>query len=113
MSIYKKYLRLIASGQKSVEVRVGYPSMRRIRVGDQIRFQSGDEECLTRVVRVSEYPTFEAMLDREDERAIGAEEHESREELIAAIREIYPPEKEELGVLAIGVEVLGGEKDAE
>jgi ASC-1-like (ASCH) protein len=107
MSIYKQYLRLIASGRKTVEVRVGYPSTRKIAAGDRIRFASGEEECLTRVVRVTEYPSFEAMLDHEDARRIGAEEHESREELLAAIREIYPPEKEALGVLAIEVEVVG------
>ena len=107
MSIYQQYLRLIASGSKTVEVRVGYPSMRKISAGDRIRFTSGDEECLTRVVRVTEYPSFEAMLDPEDARSIGAEEDESREELLAAIRYVYPPDKEALGVLAIEVEVVG------
>jgi ASC-1-like (ASCH) protein len=105
MSIYRKYLRLIADGRKTVEVRVGYPSMRRIRPGDRIRFVSGDEECLTRVTRVTEYPSFEAMLDHEDAASIGADEFETREELLAAIRKIYPPDKEALGVLAIAVEL--------
>jgi ASC-1-like (ASCH) protein len=107
MSIYRRYLRLIAAGSKAVEVRVGYPSMRKIAAGDRIRFVSGDEECLTTVTRVTEYPSFEAMLDHEDAGSIGADEHGSREELLAAIRTIYPPGKEALGVLAIGVEVAG------
>jgi len=106
MSIYKQYLRLIALGSKTVEVRVGYSSMRKITVGDRIRFVSGDAECLTEVMRVTEYPSFETMLDHEDARSIGAEEGEGREELLASIREIYPPEKEQLGVLAIGVRVV-------
>jgi len=108
MSIYKQYLRLIASGSKTVEVRVEYSSMRKIAVGDRIRFASGDEECLTEVVRVTEYPSFEAMLDHEDARSIGAEEGESREELLASIRDIYPPQKEALGVLAIEVRRVEG-----
>jgi ASC-1-like (ASCH) protein len=108
MSIYERYLRLIAAGRKTVEVRVGYPSMRRITAGDRIRFVSGGEECLTRVTRVTEYLSFEAMLDHEDAGSIGADEFESREDLLAAIRRIYPLEKEVLGVLAIGVEVMGG-----
>src|SRR5207249_8594131 len=78
MSIYQKYLRLIAAGRKTVEVRVGYPSMRRIAAEDRIRFVSGDEECLTRVTRVTEYPSFEAMLDHEDPGSIGADEFETR-----------------------------------
>ncbi|MGH8909779.1 MAG: ASCH domain-containing protein [Egibacteraceae bacterium] len=102
MSIYQQYLRLIASGEKTVEVRVGYPSMRRIAPGQLIRFVSGDEACLTRVTRVTEYPSFEAMLDQEDPAAIGATG--SREELLMAIHAIYPPEKEALGVLVIEVE---------
>lgn len=102
MSIYKQYLDLIASGEKTVEVRVGYPSMRRVTPGQLVRFVSGDEQCLTRVTRVTEYSSFEAMLDQEDPTAIGAVA--SREELLKAIRSIYPPEKEALGVLAIEVE---------
>ncbi|MGH8900422.1 MAG: ASCH domain-containing protein [Egibacteraceae bacterium] len=101
MSIYKQYLDLIASGTKTVEVRVGYPSMRRIAAGQLIRFVSGDEECLTRVTRVTEYPSFAAMLHQEDPTAIGASG--GREELLNEIRKIYPPEKESLGVLAIEV----------
>ncbi|MGW2376983.1 MULTISPECIES: ASCH domain-containing protein [Kitasatospora] len=52
------------------------------------------------VVKVVEYETFEAMLDAEDNDAIGSEGM-NRAELLAACREIYPPEKEALGVLAI------------
>ncbi|MCX9190443.1 acetyltransferase [Carbonactinospora thermoautotrophica] len=99
MWLYKEYFDLIASGRKTVEVRVGYPNMRRIRPGWLIRFRTGDEHCLTRVRRVGEYGSFEEMLDP---RAIGATE--DRAELLAAIRRIYPPEKEALGVLAIEVE---------
>lgn len=102
ITIYPQYLQLIASGEKTIEVRVGYPSMRRIAPGQLLRFISGDEQCLARVRRVSEYASFEEMLDHEDARAIGATE--SREELLGLIRKIYPPEKEALGVLAIEIE---------
>ncbi|MFJ3794352.1 ASCH domain-containing protein [Kitasatospora sp. NPDC090091] len=98
--IRRPYLDLIAGGAKTVEVRVGYPSMRRIRAGHVLAFESGDARCRARVVKVAEYESFEAMLDTEDHRAIGGEGR-SRSELLAACREIYPPEKEALGVLAI------------
>jgi ASC-1-like (ASCH) protein len=44
------------------------------------------------------------MLDQEDPRAIGGELGESRADLLQVIRQIYPPEKEALGVLAIEIE---------
>ena len=46
------------------------------------------------------------MLDHEDPRTIGGDLGESREKLLSVIREIYPPEKERLGVLAIEVELV-------
>ncbi|MGK5533312.1 ASCH domain-containing protein [Streptomyces sp. URMC 129] len=98
--IRRPYLDLIASGGKTIEVRVGYPGMRRIAAGQRLRFVSGDAEVPARVVKVVEYPSFEALLDAEDNDAIGAEGM-NRDQLLAACREIYPPEKEALGVLAI------------
>ncbi|MGH8896974.1 MAG: ASCH domain-containing protein [Egibacteraceae bacterium] len=58
MWIYKQYLDLVASGEKTVEIRVGYPRMRRIAPGQLIRFVSGDEKYLT---LVTEYPSFEVQ----------------------------------------------------
>jgi ASC-1-like (ASCH) protein len=104
MTIRLPYLRLIASGVKTVEVRVGYPRMRKIKAGDQLTFISGDERVTTQVRRVTEYPDFGVMLDREDARSIGGELGESRDDLLAVIRSIYPPDKERLGVLAIEIE---------
>ncbi|WP_431043345.1 ASCH domain-containing protein [Streptomyces sp. P1-3] len=105
INIRKPYFDLIAAGIKTVEVRVGYPSMRKIAPGLVLCFVSGDDVLRTRVVKVKEYASFEAMLDAEDSRAIGGE-GKSREELLAACRGIYPVEKEALGVLAIHLELL-------
>ncbi|GAA2635428.1 ASCH domain-containing protein [Actinomadura fulvescens] len=105
LNIRRPYLDLIEEGVKTVEVRVGYTSMRKIHAGQDLAFVSGDKRLMTRVTRVTEYPSFEAMLDSEDPREIGGDLGESREELLKVIREIYPPEKEKLGVLAIGIEV--------
>ncbi|GAA1880262.1 hypothetical protein GCM10009753_04520 [Streptantibioticus ferralitis] len=44
------------------------------------------------------------MLDAEDNQAIGSEGM-TRDELVDACREIYPPEKEALGVLAIHLQL--------
>lgn len=104
MTIRLPYLQLIASGAKTVEVRVGYPRMRKIQAGDTLTFVSGDQRQPTRVRRVTEYESFDAMLDSEDPRSVGGDLGENPAELLAVIRSIYPPEKERLGVLAIEIE---------
>lgn len=71
ITIRLPYLRLIASGVKTLEVRVGYPRMRKIQAGHQLTFISGGQRVLTRVKRVTEYPSFDAMFDHEDPRSIG------------------------------------------
>lgn len=65
MGIYKRYFDLIASGRKTVEIRVNDSSRRRITEGNLIRFRCRDEEVLTRVTRVARYHSFEEMFDHE------------------------------------------------
>jgi ASC-1-like (ASCH) protein len=102
MSIYERNLAKIAAGDKTIEVRVAYPNNRRLKAGQLLRFLSGDDlECLTRIVRVAEYPTFDVMLDHEDPLAIGYTADTTRPEMLARLREIFPAHKEALGVLAI------------
>ena len=103
--IRREYLKLITDGVKTVEVRVAYPRMRTIQPGQELMFVSGDVQVPTTVRRVTEYRSFEEMLGHEDARSIGGDLGESREDLLAAIRSIYPPEKERLGVLAIEIEL--------
>ncbi len=104
MNLKKPYFQLLADGTKTIEVRVAYENMKKIQSGWEILFRSGDDTCLTRVREVRTYSSFEEMLDHEDMRAIGGELGESRQDLLRAIRDIYPPEKEALGVLAIEIE---------
>ncbi|GAB2698948.1 ASCH domain-containing protein [Kitasatospora kifunensis] len=103
--IRQPYFDLIQAGTKTIEVRVGYPGMRKIQTGETLVFTSGDTTCRTKVVKVSEYSSFEEMLDTEDNHAIGSEGM-TRDELLAVCRDIYPPEKEKLGVLAIHIELV-------
>jgi ASC-1-like (ASCH) protein len=89
LHIRKPYFDLIASGVKTVEVRVGYASMRKIQPGQDLDFVSGDERLRTRVTRVSEYISFEEMLKHEDPIAIGGDLGKDVGELLAVIRSIY------------------------
>ncbi|MFF3728997.1 ASCH domain-containing protein [Streptomyces sp. NPDC002476] len=100
LNIRKPYFNLIATGAKTIEVRVGYGKIRKMAAGDTLRFNSGDDTLTTRITALNEYNSFEEMLDAEDNTVIG-EPGTTRDELLAACRGIYPPEKEALGVFAI------------
>jgi ASC-1-like (ASCH) protein len=102
IAIYKRYFDLIASGEKTIEVRVAYSSMRRITSGQLLRFECREEECVTRVKRVANYQSFDEMFDHEDAAKINP--HAKRDVQLAEIRKIFPPHKEALGVIAIEVE---------
>ena len=104
MGIYKRYFDLIVSGRKTIEIRVNDSSRKMIKTGSLIRFRCQDDEILTRVTRITRYPTFEAMLDHEDLASVNP--LATREEQLASIRQIYPPEREALGVVALGIELV-------
>ncbi|MEU9399177.1 ASCH domain-containing protein [Streptomyces sp. NPDC048242] len=103
LRLYRQYFDLVASGEKTVEVRVKYPHLADLAPGDVIRFhvKGGDDTCEVEVGRVTEYPSFEALLDGEGPGGINPTV--TRERQLADIREIYPREKEGLGVLAIEI----------
>lgn len=104
MGIYKRYFDLIAAGVKTTEIRVNDSSRQKIAEGSLIRFRCRDEEVLTRVTRVNRYPSFDDMFDHESVTSVNPTA--TREEQLANIRQIYPPEREALGVVAIGIELV-------
>ncbi|MET9405803.1 ASCH domain-containing protein [Streptomyces sp. NPDC002935] len=106
LNLYARYFDLVAAGRKSREVRVKYPKFDGLTAGDLIRFsvKDTDRSCLTRVTRVAEYASFEELLDTEGPSQVNPDS--PREEQLANIRRIYPPDKERLGCLAIGIELV-------
>ena len=106
LNLYRRYFDLVAAGRKSIEVRVRYPHLADMAAGDTIRFRikGTDETCDVRVLRVTAYDDFEALLDGEGPATVNPTA--SREQQLANIRGIYPPEKEALGALAIEIELL-------
>jgi ASC-1-like (ASCH) protein len=106
LNLYRRYFDLVAAGSKTIEVRVRYPHLADMAAGDTIRFRikGTAETCDVRVLRVTEYPDFEALLDGEGPANVNPAA--GREEQLANIRAIYPPEKEALGALAIEIELL-------
>ena len=106
LNLYRTYFDLVAAGLKTTEVRVKYPRLAGLQAGHMIRFRikGTDETCDVHVEEVTEYPDFEALLDGEG--AADVNPTASRDEQLANIRAIYPPEKEALGALAIKIKLI-------
>ncbi|WP_282703107.1 ASCH domain-containing protein [Streptomyces sp. CC219B] len=107
LNLYRQYFDLVAAGTKTIEVRVKYPHLADLDAGDTIcfRIKGTDETCEVKVVRVTEYADFEALLDGEGPSHVNPTA--TRDEQLTNIRAIYPPEKEALGALAIQIRPLG------
>ncbi|MFD4790119.1 ASCH domain-containing protein [Streptomyces sp. NPDC058459] len=106
LNLYRRYFDLVAAGRKTIEVRVKYPHLEDLAAGGVIRFRikGTDETCDVLVRRVTEYRSFEDLLDGEG--PANVDPASARERQLARIREIYPAEKEALGALAIEIELL-------
>ncbi|MFF1916715.1 ASCH domain-containing protein [Streptomyces sp. NPDC058239] len=104
LNLYRQYFDLVAAGTKTIEVRVKYPHLADLTAGDIIRFRikGTDETCEVKVKRVTEYLNFETLLDGEGPANVNPAS--TRDQQLANIRTIYPPEKENLGALAIEIE---------
>jgi ASC-1-like (ASCH) protein len=95
LNIRGEYLKMILDGRKTIEVRVAYPRFAEMAAGDTIRF-NGEHEY--RVANVARYADFNALVASEVPRRMYPTDPDN---LLTVLREIYPPEKEALGVLAI------------
>ncbi len=101
--VREPYLEQILAGRKTVEVRVAYTNIARLEPGDILRL---NDRHPVRIRRIARYRSFEELLAQEEPRAIAPDL--DRAALLAALRELYPPEKEALGVVALEVELLEG-----
>jgi ASC-1-like (ASCH) protein len=105
--IYRKYFELIAKGTKTIEIRVGYSSMMRIKPGQLLKFVCQDDAAMTEVLAVRQYKTFDALFDAEDYSRINP--GLSKEEQLSEVRKIFPRDKEAMGVLAIEVKKVSSD----
>lgn len=103
MNLYRRYFDLVAAERKTIEVRVQYPKLRKLKAGDHIRFVCGRDDVLTRIKRIARYASFEEMLDAEGPANVNPDS--PRDQQLADIRRIYGHDKEALGVLAIEIEI--------
>ncbi|KKW43046.1 MAG: GCN5-related N-acetyltransferase [Candidatus Magasanikbacteria bacterium GW2011_GWA2_56_11] len=102
MRVKANFHRLIMSGVKPLEVRVGYGNIKSIRVGEKIRLMSRSLDGVIRVLGVRRYDTFAEMLKHEDGGKIvpGMDDRQ----VLQLLQDIYPPHKERLGVYVIEVD---------
>ena len=99
LRIQDRYLHMITSGKKSLEVRVGYDHIKAIKPGSSVRLTSDSGHTLCAVADVRSYPSLKAMIQHEDaEKALPGL---SADEALNQLRRIYPPNKEQLGIVVL------------
>lgn len=100
--IKREYYNLIDSGVKSLEVRVGYPSIKKVCEGDTVTFIN-HSNIKYEIIRIARYENFPDMLDNEDfSKAIPGV---TKSKALEMYRSIYPNEKESLGVYVFELQI--------
>lgn len=98
MRIKRRFYDLIQSCKKTLEVRVGYDTINRIQVGERVRLMTHTGSFDVKVAAIRRYHTFAEMLDVEPWEKI-APDSKSRNEVLSLFKQIYPANKEQLGVV--------------
>jgi ASC-1-like (ASCH) protein/GNAT superfamily N-acetyltransferase len=108
MRIHNKYLQLIKTGVKTLEIRVGYKHIKKVRPGDTLRLFSGTDRTPfeVNVAAVRTYRDFADLLANED--VAQALPGLTATEALDQLRRIYPKDKEDLGVLVFELKIPGG-----
>jgi ASC-1-like (ASCH) protein/ribosomal protein S18 acetylase RimI-like enzyme len=102
MRVKPRFINLIRSGRKTLEVRVGYDNINRIQVGEYIKFVSHESTLDVRVNAIRRYQSIELLLDKEPWEKI-APDLSSKEAVLQLLRQIYPPEKQKLGMVVLEI----------
>jgi len=86
-------------------VRVGYSNIVCLQVGDILKL---NDRYPYVIKRIGQYGSHEELLEHEDPARIAP--GVSHETLLAALRDIYPSEKEALGVIALEISPVHTDK---
>lgn len=103
MRIKKPYFDAIMSGRKTLEVRVGYNSIKRLNSGELLQLETGHSSGVVRIKSIRIYRSFVDMLETEPWRQIVPQARDA-EEALHLLRKTYPARKERLGVHVIEIE---------
>lgn len=107
MRVKQQYFNAIMAGTKPLEVRVGYGSIQKIQKGDHIHLECGRLSGTVLVADVRVYKSFADMLQHEK---AGHIVPDNPAHALDALKHIYPPEKEKLGVYVFELKVVKGVK---
>lgn len=99
--IKRKYYDLLLAGTKTLEVRVGYPAIKKVKQGDALVFPDYSDHKFV-VNRVTQYESFEKMAESEDVMRIVP--RMTKEKVVGVLQDIYPLNKEKLGVYVLEIE---------
>ena len=103
MRIKRPYFDAIMSGRKTLEVRVGYDNIKRLKAGELLQLETGHTSGVVRIKSIRVYENFDDMLATEPWRKIVPQVNDQTAAL-QLLRKIYPSHKERLGVHVIEVE---------
>lgn len=103
MRIKKPYFDGIMSGRKTLEVRIGYNSIKRLKEGQLLQLENGHASGVVRIKSIRIYSKFADMLATEPWQQI-VPQAESEREALRLLHKVYPPHKERLGVHVIEIE---------
>lgn len=103
MRIKRPYYDAIMSGRKTLEVRIGYNSIKRLKEGQPLQLENGHAFGVVRIKSIRIYSKFADMLAAESWQQI-VPQAKSKEEALRLLHKIYPPHKERLGVHVIEIE---------
>ncbi len=103
MRVKRPYYDAIMSGKKTLEVRVGYSSIKRLNSGELLQLETGHTSGVVRIKSIRIYDNFADMLATESWQQI-VPQAASEKEALHLLRKIYPPHKEKLGIYVIEIE---------
>ena len=103
MRIKRPYYDAIMSNKKTLEVRVGYNSIKRLKAGQLLQLETGHTSGVVRIRSIRIYDNFADMLATESWQQIVPQARDA-EEALHLLRKIYPARKEHLGVHVIEIE---------
>lgn len=103
MRIKRPYFDAIMSGEKTLEVRVGYDSIKRLKAGELLQLETSHKSAVVRIKTVRVYRDFADMLTVESWKQI-APQVNNRDEALTLLRGIYPQSKESLGIYVLEIQ---------
>ena len=102
MRIKRPYFDAIMAGKKTLEVRVGYDSIKRLEAGELLQLETSHTSGVVRIKAVRVYRDFADMLSTESWKQI-VPQVSSESEALRLLKGIYGPDKEELGIYVLEV----------